>query len=104
MRLHLNRKMSFRTRAYLLWTCYSGGCDAQCISVNMPCTGCGGPCPNVTDQGAAMISALASILGPDEKSDEIFDAKKLVDQVKDPIGTFYKYSLPSAILNRRIRK
>ena len=41
------------------------GCGAQCLKVDMPCTGCGGPAPNVPEQGAAMISALASILGYD---------------------------------------
>ena len=41
------------------------GCGAQCLNVDMPCTGCGGPAPNVPEQGAAMITALASILGYD---------------------------------------
>jgi len=81
-----------------------GGCEAQCISANMPCTGCGGPCPNVTEQGAAMISALASILGLDEEKNPDFDAEKLLAQIKDPLGTFYKYSLPASILRRRIMK
>jgi len=81
-----------------------GGCEAQCISANMPCTGCGGPCPNATEQGAAMISALASILGLDEEKNPGFDAEKLVAQVKDPLGTFYKYSLPASILRRRLMK
>ena len=81
-----------------------GGCEAQCISANMPCTGCGGPCPNVTEQGAAMISALASILGLDQEKDPNFDAEKLLAQIKDPLGTFYKYSLPASILRRRVMK
>lgn len=81
-----------------------GGCEAQCIGANMPCTGCGGPCPNATEQGAAMISALASILGLDEEKNPGFDAEKLVAQVKDPLGTFYKYSLPASILRRRTMK
>jgi len=82
------------------------GCGAQCLTVDMPCTGCGGPCPNVPEQGAAMISALASILGlEDEKekySDE--DVEKLLSQIKDPIGTFYMYSLPASILGRKVMK
>ena len=81
-----------------------GGCEAQCISANMPCTGCGGPCPNATEQGAAMISALASILGLDQEKEPTFDAEKLIAQVKDPLGTFYKYSLPASILRRRAMK
>ena len=70
------------------------GCDAQCPKVNMPCTGCGGPGPRVIDQGAAAISALASIATNPE----------VVKQVVDPIGTFYKYSLANSILRRKVKK
>ncbi len=80
------------------------GCEAQCISVNMPCTGCGGPCPNVSEQGAAMMSALSSILGAGEEKEKTYDAEKLISQVKDPVGTFYRYSLPHSILKRRVMK
>lgn len=81
-----------------------GGCEARCIKANMPCTGCGGPCPNAIEQGAAMMSALSSIMGVDEEKKESYDPQKLVDQIKDPIGTFYRYSLPASILRRRIMK
>ena len=70
------------------------GCGAQCPNVNMPCTGCNGPGPRVTDQGAAAISALASIATNPE----------VIDQVVDPIGTFYKYSLAASILRRKVMK
>ena len=82
-----------------------GGCDARCLDANMPCTGCGGPTPNSLDQGAKMISALASILGLEDEekmSDE--EVQRLIDQVVDPVGTFYKYGLPSALINRRVTK
>ncbi len=82
-----------------------GGCDARCLDANMPCTGCGGATPNSLDQGAKMISALASILGiegEEKMSDE--EVQKLIDQVVDPIGTFYKYGLPAALINRRVMK
>jgi F420-non-reducing hydrogenase small subunit len=82
-----------------------GGCDARCLDANMPCTGCGGPTPNALDQGAKMISALASILGiegEDKMGDE--EVKALIDQVVDPVGTFYKYSLPASIINRKVIK
>jgi F420-non-reducing hydrogenase small subunit len=82
------------------------GCGAQCLTVDMPCTGCGGPCPNAPEQGAAMISALASILGLEDEqehySDE--DVEKLMGQIKDPVGTFYMYSLPSSLLRRKVIK
>jgi F420-non-reducing hydrogenase small subunit len=82
-----------------------GGCEARCLDANMPCTGCGGPPPNSLDQGAKMISALASILGIDEEdkmSDE--EVEDLINQVVDPVGTFYKYGLPTALINRRVVK
>jgi F420-non-reducing hydrogenase small subunit len=70
------------------------GCGAQCPKVNIPCTGCNGPGPRVIDQGAAAISALASIATDPE----------VVNQVVDPIGTFYKYSLANSILRRKVMK
>jgi len=82
-----------------------GGCDARCLDANMPCTGCGGPTPNSVDQGAKMISSLASILGiegEEKMSDE--EIQKLIDQIVDPVGTFYKYGLPSALINKRVIK
>jgi F420-non-reducing hydrogenase small subunit len=82
-----------------------GGCSARCLDANMPCTGCGGATPNVLDQGGKMISALASILGiegeealPDE------EVEKLLDGIVDPVGTFYKYGLATALLNRRLEE
>jgi len=82
------------------------GCGAQCLTVDMPCTGCGGPCPNAPEQGAAMISALASILGLEEEKEKYSDkeVEELMGQIKDPIGTFYMYSLPSSILRRKVMK
>jgi F420-non-reducing hydrogenase small subunit len=71
----------------------------------MPCTGGGGPTPNSLDQGAKMISALASTLGiegEEKMSDE--EIEQLINQVVDPIGTFYKYALPTALINRKVMK
>ncbi|MFX1250079.1 MAG: oxidoreductase [Promethearchaeota archaeon] len=82
-----------------------GGCKAQCMEANMPCTGCGGPTPNSLDQGASMISALASILGiEDEEKMSDKEVQKLIDQVVDPVGTFYKYGLPTALINKKVIK
>jgi F420-non-reducing hydrogenase small subunit len=82
------------------------GCGAQCLKVDMPCTGCGGPCPNSPEQGAAMLGALASILGLEEEKEKYTDkdVEELMGQVKDPIGTFYMYSLPASILRRKVMK
>jgi len=70
------------------------GCGAQCPNINIPCTGCDGAGPLVTDQGAAIMSALASIATD----------PNVIEQVVDPIGTFYKYSLANSILRRKVKK
>jgi len=70
------------------------GCDAQCPNANIPCTGCNGPGPRVTDQGAAIVSALASIATD----------PSVINQAVDPMGTFYKYSLAHSILGRKVIK
>ncbi len=81
-----------------------GGCEASCLAANMPCTGCGGPCPGAIEQGSAMISALSTVLGLAEEKEEIFDPEGLMEQLEDPIGTFYKYGLPTAIVNKRVKR
>jgi F420-non-reducing hydrogenase small subunit len=84
------------------------GCGAQCLQVDMPCTGCQGPAPNMPEQGAAMITALASILGYETKEGkETYTEKEIEDimnQIDDPVGTFYMYSLPASILKRKVIK
>ena len=78
------------------------GCGACCPKANVPCTGCSGPAPDVVDQGAKMISALASILqteGEDKKTME--EVEQALSPVSDPAGTFYRYYLARSILNRK---
>ncbi|MEM2129467.1 MAG: oxidoreductase [Candidatus Bathyarchaeia archaeon] len=70
------------------------GCGAQCLKVNVPCTGCGGPGPQSSDQGAAMLNAVASVAAD----------PKVLSQAADPVGTFYKYSLANSILRRKIKE
>lgn len=74
-----------------------GGCGQRCIKANMPCRGCFGPPPGVTDQGAKMLSALASIYDVKDE-DEI---KKMVEEVVDPAGTFYRFGMSSSMLKRK---
>lgn len=80
------------------------GCGAQCLTVDMPCTGCGGVCPNAVEQGAAMMSAMASMFDVNDESNKysLEEVNKMMDQIKDPLGTFYMFSLPSSILNRKV--
>lgn len=81
-----------------------GGCEAQCVNANMPCTGCGGALPGAIEQGSAMISALSTILGLAAEKEEGFDFDELLAQLKDPVGTFYKYALADSIISRRIKR
>ncbi len=76
------------------------GCGAVCIERgNMPCRGCMGPTALAEDQGGAILSAIASILGAGEEGlDE--QTRKLISQIKDPLGYFYRFSLPSSVLDR----
>jgi len=76
------------------------GCGAQCIQVNMPCRGCYGPPPKVIDQGAKIVSALGSIIDAEDPE----EINKILDQIPNPIGYFYRFGLPYSILRRRIMK
>jgi len=73
-----------------------GGCGALCTSVDMPCRGCYGPAPNVIDQGAALLSAIASVVDADTEE----EAARIVAEVVDPVGTFYRFGLPASLLHR----
>jgi F420-non-reducing hydrogenase small subunit len=71
-----------------------GGCDAPCPKANMPCTGCYGPLEGVIDQGAHFLSALASVIDSNDPE----EIQRIVDDIPDPAGTFYRYSLPDSLL------
>jgi F420-non-reducing hydrogenase small subunit len=73
------------------------GCGALCVKANMPCRGCYGPPPNVIDQGAKMIGALASVI--DSQDPE--EVQRILDQIPDPAGAFYRFSVPASLLHRK---
>lgn len=73
-----------------------GGCGARCVKANMPCRGCFGPPVGVQDQGAKLLAAMASLVDS-EDPDEIAG---IVGQIKDPLGTFYRFALADSILGR----
>jgi len=75
------------------------GCGALCTKANVPCRGCYGPPPNVTDQGAKMLSALSSVIDAHDPA----EIEAILDQIADPMGTFYRFSLAHSIL-RRVQK
>jgi F420-non-reducing hydrogenase small subunit len=74
-----------------------GGCGMRCVKANMPCRGCFGPPDGVADQGARMLSAIASIY-QGETPEEI---AKMLDEVVDPAGTFYRFGMADSMLKRK---
>jgi len=81
-----------------------GGCGALCPSVGMGCRGCYGPLPDVDDQGAKMLSAIASIIDigdiPDNEEALEKRIEEVVATIPDPAGTFYRFSMAHSILRR----
>jgi len=75
-----------------------GGCEALCPKAHMPCTGCFGPTARVLDVGAKMASALASMVDASEPQ----AAEAILATIPDPVGTFYRYSLATSRLRRRL--
>ena len=65
----------------------------------MPCRGCYGPAPNVTDQGAKLLSAAASII--DSKDPEEID--RILDRLPDFVGFAYRFGMAGSLLQRSFR-
>ena len=74
------------------------GCGYRCIKGNAPCRGCYGPPAGVTDPGAKMMSSIAGII--DEKEPE--EISRVLDDLVDPAGLFYRFSLPVSLIRRKI--
>ncbi|SYZ73417.1 Methyl-viologen-reducing hydrogenase subunit G [Candidatus Zixiibacteriota bacterium] len=72
------------------------GCGAKCVNAGVPCRGCYGLPINIRDQGAKMASAIASVIDSTDP-DEI---EKIIATIPDPVGTFYRFSLPDSMLRR----
>jgi len=73
------------------------GCGERCIKGNMPCRGCFGPPDGVADQGARILSAVASVI---DSTDEE-EIESIIGNIADPLGTFYRFTLPSSLLRRK---
>ncbi|MEM1676254.1 MAG: oxidoreductase, partial [Nitrososphaerota archaeon] len=76
-----------------------GGCGALCIKAAMPCTGCFGSLDEVIDYGGKAVSYFASIL--DYYTEE--DVERILDRLPDPMGVFYRYTLPASRLRGKIK-
>jgi F420-non-reducing hydrogenase small subunit len=78
------------------------GCGERCIRANMPCRGCMGPVKGTIDQGTKAFSMIASILGLEEEEGMTEEeVKRLITDIVDPAGTFYRFSMPASLLKRR---
>jgi F420-non-reducing hydrogenase small subunit len=74
------------------------GCGHQCVEASgMPCRGCYGLPPGISDQGAKMIAAVGSILEPKDP-DGIRAASA---SLPDPAGYYYRFSMSKSMLEKR---
>jgi len=73
------------------------GCGALCPQVNSPCIGCYGPNNGVSDFGARMMTALASIIDSQDPK----EIEQIIKEgIPDPVGQFYRFSLAKSLLRR----
>ncbi len=70
------------------------GCGALCPKVGAACRGCYGPPPGTRDQGAKMISALASIIDSQDPA----EVEAIIAGIADPVGTFHRFSFASSMV------
>jgi F420-non-reducing hydrogenase small subunit len=75
-----------------------GGCGYRCIEGNAPCRGCYGPPADAPDPGAKMMSAIGTMIDSNDEEEIL----KIIEQIDDPAGTFYRFSLPGSILRRKL--
>ncbi len=74
------------------------GCEAACIVAGQACRGCFGPAADVIDQGAKLVSSIAALIDSDDPE----EIQRIVDQIDDPSGYFYRFSLPASLAFRKI--
>lgn len=81
-----------------------GGCGALCPRVGMRCEGCYGLLDGVEDQGANMISAIASVVNVGKPGDDEAELERRIgvamDSIVDPAGTFYRFNMAHSLLHR----
>ncbi len=79
------------------------GCGALCPQVGMRCEGCYGPLAE-QDQGARMLSALASVVAVGKPGEDEADLEAAInsamDTLADPAGTFYRFGMAHSLLRR----
>jgi F420-non-reducing hydrogenase small subunit len=80
------------------------GCGALCPRVGMGCRGCYGTVDEHGDPGAAMVSALSTLVECGSVHDDEDELQGMVDDVMasvvDPVGTLYRFGLAGSYLRR----
>ena len=72
----------------------ASGCQGKCPIAGAPCVGCYGPAVGALDQGARLMTALASVI--DSKDPAEID--RILDGIVDPAGSFYRFGLARSML------
>lgn len=72
------------------------GCGAKCVKAGVPCRGCYGLPANINDQGAKMVTALASVIDSTDPE----EIEQIINTIPDPLGTFYRFSMAGSLLRR----
>ncbi len=75
------------------------GCGVRCPNSGMPCRGCYGPTPNAADQGAKLLSAVASIIDSRDPA----EIERILDGLPDFLGYAYRFGMAASLLKRSIR-
>jgi F420-non-reducing hydrogenase small subunit len=75
------------------------GCGALCPQVNLGCRGCYGPAEGIQDVGAKLAGAIGSIIDSDDPA----EIEKIVAEIVDPVGTFYRFGLAGSLVGRRLK-
>ncbi|MGY5876748.1 MAG: F420-nonreducing hydrogenase [Candidatus Thorarchaeota archaeon] len=75
-----------------------GICEGQCVNKGATCRGCFGPPPPImADHGAASMNMFGTYAP--------IEPEKLLEQVKDPLSMFYRFTYGTSHLNRmRIKR
>ncbi|MBY9005514.1 MAG: hypothetical protein KGD63_02025 [Candidatus Lokiarchaeota archaeon] len=91
-----NKTQCFIEQGYICLGMVSlAGCGAICPNnANAPCHGCYGPPIGIKDQGAKFISTFGSIAIKK-------DIDEIMDIIKDPAGTFNRFTLADTILQHK---
>lgn len=82
------------------------GCGAPCTKADQPCRGCYGPTQPVSEQGASIFTAIASLF-PVQANDATMDEDdmdEIMSVINDPLGYFYAFSMSKSLIKRAVKE